>query len=53
MINLNRELEFGRLMGAYIAVFFVVSQLIGVVVFREPPSWTILDGGAHFVLGVA
>jgi len=52
-VNLNREIEFGRLMGAYIAIFFVVSQLIGVVVFREPPSWTILVGGALFVLGGA
>jgi drug/metabolite transporter superfamily protein YnfA len=50
-VNLNREIEFGRLMGVYIAVFFVASQLIGVVVFRDPPSWTMLVGGALFVLG--
>ena len=43
--------NFGRLLGVYIAVFFVVSQVIAVCVFREPISPPMLIGGALIVAG--
>ena len=43
--------NFGRLLGIYIAVFFVVSQVIAVGVFREPISMGRLIGGALIVAG--
>src|SRR5262249_23167309 len=50
-VNLNRRLDFGRLMGVYIAVLFVVSQLIAAAFFGERPSATLLAGGALIVAG--
>jgi len=50
-VNLDRRIDFGRLLGTYIAVFFVVSQLVGVVVFGERPSPTLVAGGVLIVLG--
>jgi drug/metabolite transporter superfamily protein YnfA len=44
-------LDFGRLMGVYIAVFFVVSQVITMIVYREVPLMRTLAGGALIVLG--
>jgi drug/metabolite transporter superfamily protein YnfA len=45
------SLDFGRLMGVYIAVFFVVSQIVAMIFFRElPPLRTIL-GGTLIVAG--
>ena len=43
--------NFGRLLGVYIAVFFVVSQVVAVCVFREPISLPMLIGGALIVAG--
>ena len=43
--------NFGRLLGVYIAVFFVVSQVVAVGVFREPISPPMLIGGALIVAG--
>jgi drug/metabolite transporter superfamily protein YnfA len=51
VVNANRTIDFGRLMGAYIAVFFIVSQIVGVVAFGERPSVRILLGGALIVAG--
>jgi len=50
-VNYNRTIDFSRLMGTYIAVFFVVSQLIGLVAFGERPSARLLVGGALIVAG--
>jgi small multidrug resistance family-3 protein len=50
MVNVPRW-DFGRLLGVYIAVFFVVSQAASVLVFREPPRWPALLGGTFIVLG--
>jgi small multidrug resistance family-3 protein len=44
-------LDFGRLMGAYIAVFFVVSQVIALTAFHNPPGLRTLAGGALIVAG--
>jgi|SRR5581483_1089841 len=46
LVNANRMMDFGRLMGVYIAVFFVVSQVLGVVGFGESAA-----GGARLVGG--
>lgn len=51
VVNLNRSIDFGRLMGLYIAVFFIVSQLVSVTVFGERPSLSVLAGGALIVAG--
>jgi small multidrug resistance family-3 protein len=44
-------LDFGRLMGVYIAVFFVVSQIITMIVFRELPALRTVAGGALIIAG--
>lgn len=51
VVNLNRTIDFGRLMGTYIAVFFVVSQVISFLAFGERPSGRLLVGGALIVAG--
>jgi drug/metabolite transporter superfamily protein YnfA len=51
-VTVNQSpLDFGRLMGAYIAVFFVVSQVIAAAVFHQPPSRSTLAGGVLIVAG--
>ena len=51
IVNADRRFDFGRLLGAYIAVFFVVTQVVAVFVFHErvPPSR--LVGGLLIALG--
>lgn len=51
VVNLNRSIAFGRLMGLYIAMFFMVSQAIGFVVFGERPSLGLVAGGTLIVIG--
>lgn len=51
VVNTNRLLEFNRLMGVYIAVFFLVSQAIAVVMFGERPTLPAIAGGALIVTG--
>src|SRR5438093_1669152 len=51
VVNQNRVIDFGRLMGLYIAVFFVVSQLLAFLWFRETPPPSLLLGGALIVCG--
>lgn len=43
--------DFGRLLGVYIAVFFVVSQVIAYFAFRGRPTTPILVGGSLVVIG--
>jgi drug/metabolite transporter superfamily protein YnfA len=43
--------NFGRLMGSYIATFFVVSQIIALIMFREAPAPRTLLGGALIIAG--
>jgi drug/metabolite transporter superfamily protein YnfA len=45
------DLDFNRLMGVYIAVFFVVSQIISFVLFKQIPDSKILLGGSFIVGG--
>ncbi len=43
--------NFGRLLGAYVVLFFVVAQGIAWLGFREKPTLPLLVGGACIVLG--
>ena len=50
IVNLPRW-DFGRLLGVYIVLFFVVSQVTGVFLFGETLSMGRLVGGALIVAG--
>ncbi len=43
--------EFGRVVGLYIATLFIVWQIVNFVAFRSAPSAPILLGGALIVAG--
>jgi multidrug transporter EmrE-like cation transporter len=43
--------NFGRLLGVYIAIFFVVSQIVSLTVFRERLRAPTLVGGLLIVAG--
>ena len=44
-------LDWGRLIGAYVAVFFVVAQVINFIFFRTAPTLPILVGGMFILAG--
>ncbi len=46
-------LDWGRLIGAYVATFFVVGQIINLVVFGTPPTLPIVVGGLFILAGGA
>jgi small multidrug resistance family-3 protein len=48
MVNLPRW-DFGRLIGVYVAVFFVAVQVINRVRFGHAPSLPVYAGGALIV----
>ncbi len=50
LVNLS-GLDFNRLMGIYITVFFVVSQVVSLIVFKQVPDDKILLGGGFIVTG--
>jgi small multidrug resistance family-3 protein len=50
LVNLS-QWEFGRLLGVYIALFFVAAQLVSVVVFRERIQIPMIVGGVLIVAG--
>jgi small multidrug resistance family-3 protein len=43
--------DFGRLLGIYVVLFFVVAQIISWVVFHQPPARGTLAGGLLIVAG--
>jgi drug/metabolite transporter (DMT)-like permease len=45
------QFDFGRLMGCYIVAFFLVSQIMAVLIFHDPPSSRTLVGGTLILLG--
>ena len=51
VVNSNRLTDFGRLMGTYIVVFFLLSQLVSSLVFGERPAPSLVLGGVLIVLG--
>jgi len=52
VVNQGR-FDFGRLMGAYITVFFLVSQVVAFAFFRDAPDYKTLAGGLLIVVGGA
>ncbi|HET8578850.1 MAG TPA: hypothetical protein VFO18_17270 [Methylomirabilota bacterium] len=44
-------LAFGRLLGLYIVVFFLMSQLVALVALGERPPASLLLGGALIIAG--
>ncbi len=52
VVNQSR-VDFGRLMGAYIVVFFLVSQVISALFFHQLPRSRTLLGGALLLAGGA
>ncbi len=53
-VSLNlAPLDWGRLMGAYVATFFVVGQIINLVVFNTAPTVPIVVGGMFIIAGGA
>jgi small multidrug resistance family-3 protein len=46
-------LEFGRVVGLYIATLFVIWQLINFIAFRSLPTLPVLVGGALIIAGGA
>ena len=51
VVNANRRVDFGSLMGVYIAVFFVVSQVVAWALLAERPSVVRMIGGVLIVAG--
>ena len=43
--------DFNRLMGIYIVIFFVVSQVISLILFKQVPDDRILLGGGFIITG--
>jgi drug/metabolite transporter (DMT)-like permease len=43
--------DFGRLLGIYVAFFFVVAQIIGWLAFGQTPNARTLLGGSFIVIG--
>jgi hypothetical protein len=51
-VSLNlAPVEFGRVVGLYIAILFIMWQLVNLIVFRSPPGMPILVGGLLIVVG--
>lgn len=46
-------LDWGRLIGAYVATFFVVGQVINLIAFHTAPSLPIVVGGLFILAGGA
>lgn len=49
-VNLSK-LDFGKLMGIYIAIFFLVSQILAIAIFKEKLHPPTLLGGALIIAG--
>lgn len=49
-VNLPRW-DFGRLLGVYVAMFFVVAQVVARVRFGQAPTVPVLAGGTLIVAG--
>ena len=50
MLNLA-PVEFGKVVGLYIATLFIIWQLVSYFVYRTVPSMTVLIGGGLIVPG--
>jgi hypothetical protein len=53
-LSLNlAPIEFSRVVGLYIAILFIMWQVVNLAVFRIPPAISVVAGGALIVLGGA
>jgi hypothetical protein len=53
-LSLNiAPVEFSRVVGLYIAILFVMWQVVNLVVFRNPPATPVIVGGVFIVFGGA
>jgi small multidrug resistance family-3 protein len=52
VVNQGR-LDFGRMMGVYVAVLFLVSQIIAFAFFHEVPGHKTIAGGLLIMIGGA
>jgi small multidrug resistance family-3 protein len=43
--------DFGKLLGIYVVLFFVIAQIVAKVFFNQTPTTPILVGGACIVVG--
>jgi small multidrug resistance family-3 protein len=43
--------DFGRLLGLYVVVFFVVAQIVSWLVFQQKPGTGVLVGGTLIIIG--
>jgi small multidrug resistance family-3 protein len=43
--------DFGRLLGVYVVLFFVVAQLMSWLAFGQPPTGAVWLGGAFIIVG--
>jgi small multidrug resistance family-3 protein len=50
MVNMTK-LDFSRLMGLYIVIFFLVAQAVAVLIFRESINRPVMIGGGLIVMG--
>jgi hypothetical protein len=51
-LSLNlAPIEFGRVVGLYIATLFIVWQLVNLIVFRSPPGMPVWFGGSLIIVG--
>lgn len=50
MVN-KSGLDFNRLMGVYIPIFFLVSQVISFIAFKQLPDDRLLLGGGFIITG--
>lgn len=50
MVN-KSGLDFNRLMGIYIPIFFLVSQLISFIAFKQLPDDRLILGGGFIITG--
>ncbi len=47
----SSKVDFGKLLGIYVVLFFLVAQVVAKVQFQESPSRSIYLGGAFIVVG--
>jgi hypothetical protein len=53
-VSLNlAPVEFSRVVGLYIAILFVMWQVVNLVVFHDPPAAAVIVGGVFIVFGGA
>jgi drug/metabolite transporter (DMT)-like permease len=47
----SSKIDFGKLLGIYVVLFFVVAQIVAKLQFHQSPSKPIYIGGAFIMIG--